>query len=213
MREPLMNRSKCLKTLDAAPSGTRVAALCASLLFSLSAGGAVDDSAYTGRWEVETTYPGGSFVAGLNLAANAEKYTGKSGYLVPDFYWYKYSGALQKDGLHLEVLGPDGKTAIGHLVVTIHHGNLSGKGAIHDVPVTVSAHRPLQRPANAPTVHDFAPQVYYATFSGAHPPALHIFPGDTVRTKTVDADGGGENASQRTLPGNRQTLPSTLKAQ
>src|SRR5437588_9913552 len=66
---------------------------------------------FTGRWEVTTDYPGGSFVAGLELAAAAGKYTGKSGYLVPDSYWYKYSGVLQKDGLHLEILGPDGKTA------------------------------------------------------------------------------------------------------
>ncbi len=182
-------------------------AFATGLLVCVDVQSATSAPSLTGRWEVTTTYPGGSFVAGLDLAVDAGTYSGKSGYLAPDGYWYKYSGTLQKDGLHLEILGPDGKTAIGALVVTVSKGGFSGKGIIHDVAVTVSGHRPLQRPAGAPTVHDFRPQVYYTTFSGAHPPALHIFPGDTVRTQTVDAYGEGENAAQRTLPGNPQTGP------
>lgn len=146
-------------------------------------------------------------MAGLDLAVTGRAFKGRSGYLVPDGYWYKYSGTLENNGLHLKILGPDGKTAIGSLVLTLHGATLSGNGVIHDVPVTVSATRPLQRPANAPRVHDFIPQVYYTTFSGGHPPALHIFPGDTVRTKTVDCCGNGENAAQHTLPGNPQTGP------
>ena len=146
-------------------------------------------------------------MAGLDLAVTGRAFKGRSGYLVPDGYWYKYSGTLENNGLHLKILGPDGKTAIGSLVLTLHGTTLSGNGVIHDVPVTVSASRPLQRPANAPRVHDFIPQVYYTTFSGGHPPALHIFPGDTVRTKTVDCCGNGENAAQHTLPGNPQTGP------
>jgi amidase len=49
--------------------------------------------------------------------------------------------------------------------------------------------------------------VYYSTFSGSNPPALHIFPGDTVRTKTVDASGTDEKGIHRTLAGNAQTGP------
>jgi acetamidase/formamidase len=178
-----------------------------SLLVCTDLQSATSGSDLSGRWEVTTSYPGGSFVAGLDLAVEAGKYSGKSGYLVPDGYWYKYSGALQADGLHLQILGPDGKTEIGSLVLGLYGVELTGKGLIHDVPVTLLAHRPMQRPANAPRVYDFTPQVYYTTFSGGHPPALHIFPGDTVRTKTVDSSGGGENAAQRTLPGNPQTGP------
>jgi amidase len=170
---------------------------------ALSAG----SSEYTGRWEVTTSYPGGSFVAGLDLTTEAGAYSGNSGYLVPDGYFYKYSGDLGKDGLHLRVLAPDAKTAIGDLILTVGKGGLSGKGAIHDIPVTLTARRPLQRPANSPTVHDFTPQVYYTTFSGGHPPALRIFPGDTVRTKTVDAGGSDEKGVQRTLAANPQTGP------
>ena len=37
--------------------------------------------------------------------------------------------------------------------------------------------------------HRFIPQRFYNTFSGAHPPALRIKPGDRVVTKTIDAGG------------------------
>jgi acetamidase/formamidase len=178
-----------------------------SLLVFTDVQSATNAAYLTGRWEVTTTYPGGSLVAGLDLAVEAGTYTGKSGYLVPDHYWYKYSGTVQNDGLHLQILTPDGESGVGSLVLTVHGVKLSGRGVIHDVPVTLSGQRPPQRPANAPTVHDFTPQVYYTTFSGGYPPALHLFPGDTVRTKTVDSSGRGENAAQHTLPGNPQTGP------
>jgi acetamidase/formamidase len=37
--------------------------------------------------------------------------------------------------------------------------------------------------------HRFVPERFYNTFSGAHPPALRIRPGDRVITKTIDAGG------------------------
>jgi amidase len=44
--------------------------------------------------------------------------------------------------------------------------------------------------------HRFTPAVYYGTYSFAHPPALHIKPGDRVITKTLDAGGNDENGKQ-----------------
>lgn len=43
-------------------------------------------------------------------------------------------------------------------------------------------------PMNAET-HRFEPTVFHNTFSFAHPPVLHIKPGDRVITKTIDARG------------------------
>src|SRR5262245_31469858 len=40
-----------------------------------------------------------------------------------------------------------------------------------------------------PRVHQFVPDKFYTTYSSAHPPALHINPGDRVATKTIDAAG------------------------
>src|SRR6267142_3177999 len=175
----------------------------------LAAGGASagSNAEFTGRWEVTSTYPGGSFVAGLDVSAHEGTYEGKSGYLVPDCCWYHYSGSLEKDGLHLKILSPDGKSEFGSLVLTVNKDVLSGKGILHGVPITAAGRRPLERPSGAPRIHNFAPQIFYRNFSGANPPALRIFPGDTVRTQTVDADGGGATAAQRTLPGNPQTGP------
>jgi amidase len=183
-------------------TGLRLVAACAVLASpSLRAAAPAD---VAGRWEVTTTYPGGSFVAGLDLAAGAAGYSGRSGYLVPDGYFYNYTGVMQKDALNLQV--SEGKTVIGSLRLHVHSAQLSGTGVLHDVPVKISGRRPLPRPP-APMLHNFIPQVFYRSFSGANPPALRIFPGDTVRTQTVDANGGGENAAQRTLPGNPQTGP------
>jgi len=181
-------------------------ALCISLLVSMNVLGAGRSSDFTGRWEVTTVYPGGSFIAGLDLTADAGRYSGKSGYLVPDVFFYKYTGGLKKGRLHLQVLTPDGKTAIGDLQLTLDAGILAGKGVLRDIAITLSGRRPLQRPTSAPQVLDFVPEVYHTTFSGAHPPALRIFPGDTVRTSTVDSVGGDKNGP-RTLLGNPQTGP------
>ena len=43
--------------------------------------------------------------------------------------------------------------------------------------------------AQTPQTHRFIPRTFYNTFSGSHPPALRIKPGDRVMTKTIDASG------------------------
>jgi amidase len=43
--------------------------------------------------------------------------------------------------------------------------------------------------SQTPQTHRFIPQTFYNTFSGSHPPALRIKPGDRVMTKTIDASG------------------------
>jgi acetamidase/formamidase len=78
---------------------------------------------------------------------------------------------------------------------------------MHGVAVSVTGRRPRARPQNAPRVHDFEPAVFYRTLSGAHPPALRVFPGDTVRTNTVDAYGVDGHDKPRSPPGNPVTGP------
>ena len=62
------------------------------------------------------------------------------------------------------------------------------------------------RPA-APRTLDFEPTEFHRTFSADTPPALRIWPGDVVRTRTVDAGGVDWNAKTRVLGGNPQTGP------
>ena len=59
----------------------------------------------------------------------------------------------------------------------------------------------------AQETHRFVPQQYYNTFSGAHPPALRIKPGDRVITTTVDAGGTDVNGKSVATGPNPQTGP------
>src|SRR5438874_1264941 len=55
--------------------------------------------------------------------------------------------------------------------------------------------------------HRFTPQIFYNTYSAAHPPALRIRPGDRVSTKTVDASGVDWNGKTVAAGGNPETGP------
>jgi len=55
--------------------------------------------------------------------------------------------------------------------------------------------------------HQFTPTKFYNTFSGAHPPVLHIKPGDHVVTSTIDARGVDSAGVQRGQRPNPETGP------
>jgi acetamidase/formamidase len=124
---------------------------------------------------------------------------------VPDWNLFYYDGVRTNDGIHLKIHYKN-SVDIGELTLVAEGNTLKGSGFLHKVAVTVVGHRPLPRPPT-PTVHIFEPQIYYRSFSGATPPALRIFPGDTVHTKTVDAGGVDEHGVTRSLQMNPQTGP------
>jgi acetamidase/formamidase len=61
--------------------------------------------------------------------------------------------------------------------------------------------------AAPPKTHVFEPTTFHRVFSGAIPPALHINPGDTIRTTTVDAGGRDAKEVRRSMGGNPETGP------
>lgn len=65
--------------------------------------------------------------------------------------------------------------------------------------------------ATPPTVrhhlHEFTPTTFYNEFSASTPPVLHIEPGDTIRTTTIDAAGTDSKGVTRGKAGNPQTGP------
>jgi acetamidase/formamidase len=61
--------------------------------------------------------------------------------------------------------------------------------------------------AQTPAVRTFTPDRFYNTFSGAHPPALTIKPGERIVTKTIDAGGADWNGKQVAQGPNPQTGP------
>lgn len=62
-----------------------------------------------------------------------------------------------------------------------------------------------------PTTHHFIPTQYHNTL-GAHQPALHIQPGDTVITTTVDARGQDAAGAKITVGPNPQTGPFYIES-
>lgn len=55
--------------------------------------------------------------------------------------------------------------------------------------------------------HTFTPTQFYTTFSGAHPVALKLKPGDRVITKTIDSAGVDWNGNTVSERGNPETGP------
>ena len=70
-----------------------------------------------------------------------------------------------------------------------------------------SARRPAVRPEGGPRTHTFTPTEFHGAFTHTIPPVLRIFPGDTVKTKSVDAFGMDENSAPRAMGGNPVTGP------
>lgn len=69
------------------------------------------------------------------------------------------------------------------------------------------ARRLPQRPSGPSRTHVFAPTDYSNTFSAERRPVLTIWPGDSVRTKTIDSGGVDEHGNTVALYGNPQTGP------
>jgi amidase len=70
-----------------------------------------------------------------------------------------------------------------------------------------SARRLPPKRVAPPQHHEFVPTTFQRQFSASVPPVLHIWPGDTVHTTTVDAGGTDEKGVTRVLGGNPETGP------
>ena len=99
------------------------------------------------------------------------------------------------------------------LVATLGPGGLAGqsthrgKQAERNYATTWTATRmPTNRPA-APRTHTFTPTVFHRAFSPDAPPVLRVWPGDIIKTTSVDAAGVDATAKVRVLGGNPLTGP------
>jgi amidase len=167
---------------------------------------AADSRDIEGTWEVTTSYPGSSSVARLEIQRDGAGYTGQSGWLFPDYALFSYAGTREKDAVRL-IVSYGGRRPIGEIVVRRERNTLKGTGTLHGVAVSLTGRRPPERPVDAPRIHDFEPRVFYRSLSGSHPPVLRVFPGDTIRTSTVDAGGVDAHDKPRSPPGNPVTGP------
>jgi len=123
----------------------------------------------------------------------------------------KIEGTLQGNVLHF--IARDENSTI-ECTATLSGGTISGKfvetfpNDPKDVQENTIAATRMPAPRNGPPQrHEFTPTTFYREFSASPQPVLHISPGDTVHTTTVDAGGADERGIRRSLGGNPQTGP------
>jgi amidase len=183
---------------------TMIGCLLASA-FVLGQSGTSNDQSLSGEWELTTMALGVKNTERLVLSI--------SGGLI--------AGSLDRHGEKLAVKG----TAKGNslriefkagtqenvYVGMTHGGTLSGTytatGKKEKFGGDWKAIRAAtDRPA-APRTLDFNPTEFHRVLSANVPPVLRIWPGDTVRTKSVDAGGEDEESVRRVTGGNPLTGP------
>jgi hypothetical protein len=163
----------------------------------------------SGEWQLTTVYFGEPIHDRLTLKAEKGKLTGSvaRGGKTP------VTGRVDGDRVRFEWKERDGQVNVydGRL----EEGAMSGTVTLSNEPWGETPPSPWRaiRPAPesgkppAPRTLDFEPKEFHRVFSATIPPALTIWPGDVVRTLTVDAAGVDEKGKSRVLGGNPQTGP------
>jgi len=152
-----------------------------------------------GVWELTVMEFGNSNFSRLTLETSGEKLTGRvmQGAL---------EGTVRQDRIEFQAKGSDG-TVRATVTGIVRGDSMEGDVAMpNGEKAKWTARRIPPRPAQ-PRTHDFTPEKFHRSFSGAIEPVMRIFPGDTVRTKGVDAGGRDEKGIRRSLGGNPQTGP------
>ena len=152
-----------------------------------------------GHWKMHLVRFGEEFAAArVELKADGNKLTGTLNEL-------KLEGTLDNDRLHITAIRPDGK----------EWGKFEGRLAGDVIDGTVKqgedefgwkAQRASEITA-APQTHVFEPSAFQRQFAGTIAPVLHINPGDTIKTTTVDAGGKDAKGVRRSMGGNPETGP------
>ena len=153
----------------------------------------------SGSWRLNlVTFGEETGASRLELKVDGNKLTGKLNELTVD-------GTVEGDSLKFTLTRPDGEK-----FATLE-GRVSGeelKGTAHRQNDDLEwIARRLIKPTAAPQTRTFEPTQFHRFFSGTIPPALHINPGDTVRTTTVDAGGRDASGKRRSNGGNPETGP------
>src|SRR5215510_7944537 len=155
----------------------------------------------SGDWELTTKVLDDVTYARVALKVDGEKLSGTLNEL-------KLEGTVKGDDVTFIATRPNGQ----------RFGEFKGRASADEIKGTVSgpaipngnttwAGKRAAKAPGGPKTHDFEPTAFHRVFSDAIPPVLHIFPGDTVRTWTVDAGGTGSKGVRRSQGGNPQTGP------
>ena len=154
----------------------------------------------SGSWEISVVRFGETDIHRMTLQVSGGKLTGTADDL-------KLEGTRKGGTVEFEARLPDGRP-LGTFSGTVQGAAMSGTALwFGKDKIQWKAERVAVRPAGGPKLHDFQPVEFHRYFSGSIPPVLHIFPGDTVHTWTVDAGGADSNGVHRSQGGNPETGP------
>jgi amidase len=170
--------------------------LCVVLLASVARAAEV-----SGDWEFTTKVFDDANYARVALKVDGDKLSGTLNEL-------KLEGTVKGDDVTFTATRPNGQR-FGEFKGRVNADDLNGTVSGPGIPggtTTWSGKRPRKSPGQ-PKTHDFEPTAFHRVFSDAIAPVLHIFPGDTVRTWTVDAGGTDSKGVRRSLGGNPETGP------
>jgi amidase len=173
----------------------RISALCAMLCAVAGLSAATLD----GVWEFTITRFGEPDYSRATFKTIGDKLTGQSDELTIE-------GTVQGDTVAFAAREKDGKV-FGEFKGTLLEGVLVGTAKFGDEAASWTAQRPAERPAGASKAHRFFTRTYHRQFSSGIPPVMHIFPGDSVSTSTVDAGGVDARGTRRSAGGNPLTGP------
>ncbi len=183
----------------------RPGAILACVFLALSPLSAQTAPSLTGKWSITADYFGTPRYFGLNLTQQGDKLTGT-------LNSSKLEGIVA--GTTVTVSAPWGDGKLDLKSTLLPTGELSGTvtAMFPDDPThtTVYPFRATRVPARSTAPlqrHDFVPTVYYRQYSALNPPVLHVNPGDTIHTTTVDAGGQDEKSVTRVAGGNPETGP------
>lgn len=161
--------------------------------------GSVKSVEIAGNWILIEQFKDETHAHRMSLELAGNKITGHSGAS-------RIEGEIIDSVISLKWLTQDGRVDA-TFKGRIQDKQLKGDGEWGGLKLQWSAHRPPARPGDAPRTHSFTPTEFHRVFSWNIPPALRIFPGDTVQTKSVDAGGTDENSVRRSMGGNPLTGP------
>jgi acetamidase/formamidase len=155
-----------------------------------------------GRWEFTVTQFGEPEVGRLILEATDSGFKGR-------WHGLDFQVSLEGNAVQIKCSYEENKQikSCGALTGTLAGSEMSGSGKLFDDPETWTAHRIVARTDAAPKSYEFVPKEFHRQFSGGTPAALHIYPGDSVHTKSVDSGGVDETGTKRSPGGNPLTGP------
>ena len=152
----------------------------------------------SGDWVAEITFFDNTDYRRFKLQQQGEEISGADGEV-------KITGTVRGGKVELRAAPKQGPEYT--FSAAVQGGELIGQGQRGKDQLKFRAYREKTRPENAPRNHVFEPKEFHRLFSGSIAPVLHLFPGDTVKTWSVDAGGYDAAGVRRSLGGNPETGP------